>query len=98
MRKVFLGLAVSITFLTLTISAQDDKVARGQYLVEQVARCQDCHTPHLMGSGDIVKSAWLKGATLDFVSRESAAELALEDAGSHFHQHSCGRAGATMEW
>ena len=48
------------------VYAQDDKVARGKYLAEEVARCQDCHTPKLMGTGDLVKSAWLKGATLDF--------------------------------
>lgn len=48
-----------------TLSAQDDKLARGRYLAEQVARCQDCHTPRLL-TGEEVKSAWLKGATLDF--------------------------------
>ena len=67
MRKVYQGLLLSLTVLSVAIFAQDEKVTRGKYLVEEVARCQDCHTPHLMGSGEIVKSAWLKGATLDFV-------------------------------
>ncbi len=61
------GLGACLFVLSLALMGQDDKVARGKYLVEEVARCQDCHTPHLMGSGELVKSAWLKGATLDFV-------------------------------
>lgn len=54
--------------LTAIISygqAQDDKVARGKYLVEEVARCQDCHTPKTE-KGDFIRSQWMKGATLDF--------------------------------
>jgi len=66
--KVVAGLVASLTILSLTIFGQDDKVEHGKYIVEVVARCQDCHTPHLMVTGEIVKSAWLKGATLDFVS------------------------------
>jgi len=68
MRKLFPGLAVGLTILCLPVFGQDEKVARGKYLVEEVARCQDCHTPHLMVSGELVKSAWLKGSTLDFIS------------------------------
>jgi mono/diheme cytochrome c family protein len=68
MRKLLPGLAVSLTVLCLLVFGQDEKVARGKYLVEEVARCQDCHTPHLMVSGELVKSAWLKGSTLDFIS------------------------------
>lgn len=44
---------------------QDDKVAYGKYLVEEVAKCQDCHTPKL-DNGEFDKSKWLKGAVLDF--------------------------------
>jgi mono/diheme cytochrome c family protein len=62
------GLAVSLTILCFQVFGQDEKIARGKYLVEEVAKCQDCHTPHLIVSGEIVKSAWLKGSTLDFVS------------------------------
>ena len=36
---------------------------RGKYLAEQVARCQDCHTPKL-ATGEPDKSKWLKGGTL----------------------------------
>ena len=68
MRKVLPGLAACLAILCLPVFGQDEKVARGKYLVEDVARCQDCHTPHLIVSGELVKSAWMKGATLDFVS------------------------------
>jgi mono/diheme cytochrome c family protein len=45
--------------------AADDKVERGKYLVEEVAKCQECHTPR-NANGTFDKSKWLKGATLDF--------------------------------
>ncbi len=44
----------------------DPKVERGKYLVNEVAKCQDCHTPRMMDTSDLIKSAWLKGAALDF--------------------------------
>jgi len=40
-------------------------VARGKYLVEQVALCGDCHTPR-NDRGEPIKEQWLKGAPLDF--------------------------------
>lgn len=46
-------------------SADSGSVARGKYLVEEIGRCQECHTPRLE-SGELDKSKWLKGATLDF--------------------------------
>jgi mono/diheme cytochrome c family protein len=49
----------------LGYAADDSSVARGKYLVEEVAKCQDCHTPRLeTGAPD--KANWLKGTTLDF--------------------------------
>ena len=47
------------------VMAQQDPVAWGKYLVEEVAKCQDCHTPKLPG-GELDRSKWLKGAVLDF--------------------------------
>ena len=44
--------------------AQADKAARGKYLVEEVARCQECHTPK-SPDGQFNKEKWLKGATLN---------------------------------
>jgi mono/diheme cytochrome c family protein len=46
-----------------TLLAQDGNVQRGKYLVEEVARCQECHSPK-MDSGDFDRSKWLKGAKL----------------------------------
>jgi mono/diheme cytochrome c family protein len=67
MRKPLFGLAAGLSILCLPFFGQDEKVARGKYLVEEVARCQDCHTPHFVGTGELVKGAWMKGATLDYV-------------------------------
>jgi mono/diheme cytochrome c family protein len=44
--------------------AQADKAVRGKYLVEEVARCQECHTPKLP-DGQFNKEKWLKGAVLN---------------------------------
>jgi mono/diheme cytochrome c family protein len=44
--------------------AQTDKAARGKYLVEEVARCQECHTPKLP-DGQFNKEKWLKGGALN---------------------------------
>jgi mono/diheme cytochrome c family protein len=46
------------------LRAGEKEVQYGKYLVEEVAQCQRCHTPKLE-SGDLDKSKWLKGATLD---------------------------------
>lgn len=65
MRK-FLPLMVAGLLITAYgVHAQDDKVARGKYLVEEVGKCQDCHTPK-MDNGDFIKSQWMKGAALTF--------------------------------
>jgi mono/diheme cytochrome c family protein len=45
------------------IAAQDSKLPRGKYLVEEVARCQECHTPRTEAN-EFDRGHWLKGATL----------------------------------
>ena len=55
------GLAVVAT--TLTLFGQDAKIERGKYLVEEVARCQECHTPR-NDAGEFDRAQWMKGATL----------------------------------
>ena len=37
---------------------------RGEYLVNEVAKCGDCHTPKLDGTSD--RTRWLQGAKIDF--------------------------------
>lgn len=49
---------------SVSLQAQDAKVQRGKYLVEQVARCQECHTPKTE-TGEFDKTKWLKGAKLE---------------------------------
>lgn len=50
----------------LAFAADDaDAVARGKYLVNDVAKCQECHTPR-NDKGELDETQWLKGATLDF--------------------------------
>ena len=56
-------IAFSLAFAARGV-AQSDKAARGKYLVEEVARCQECHTPKL-ADGQFDKDKWLKGATLN---------------------------------
>lgn len=43
----------------------EKEIAYGKYLAEEVAKCQDCHTPK-SATGELDKTKWLKGATLDF--------------------------------
>ena len=64
----FLATAVLLVSVpAVLVRAQDAKVQRGRYLVEEVARCQECHTPRTE-SGDFDKTKWLKGAKLDIAA------------------------------
>jgi mono/diheme cytochrome c family protein len=42
---------------------KETRLERGKYLVEEVGRCQECHTPTLE-DGSFDKTKWMKGATL----------------------------------
>jgi mono/diheme cytochrome c family protein len=57
-------LALIIFAAAITLRAQDDKIQRGKYLVEEIGRCQECHTPKT-DAGELDKSKWLKGARLE---------------------------------
>ncbi len=41
------------------------QIAHGKYLVEEVAKCGDCHTPRTE-TGQLDQAHWLQGAMLDF--------------------------------
>lgn len=43
----------------------NELIARGKYLVEQVAKCGDCHSPH-DAQGGVVAGKNLAGTQLDF--------------------------------
>ena len=65
-----------LAFLALSGSAwaADAKtLAYGKYLVEEVGKCQDCHTPRLE-NGLLDKEKWLKGAVLDFAPLNSVKD------------------------
>jgi mono/diheme cytochrome c family protein len=66
---------------------QTDKelLARGEYLVERVAMCGDCHTPRSSG-GEPDQARPLQGATLRFGPSDRAgfAQCAPAIAGMHF--------------
>jgi hypothetical protein len=46
--KVFAGVCLFLSLIVLLAmagSAPPSKLERGKYLVDQVAMCEDCHTP-----------------------------------------------------
>ena len=64
-RKLLAGPAVMFALaVAVTLFGQSPKITRGKYLVEEVTRCQECHTPKT-ADGEFDKSKWLKGATLN---------------------------------
>ena len=66
--RIWFGLAlIVVTFFALKFispaqaeSAADAQITRGQYLVERVGMCADCHTPHTE-KGELDRNAWLRG-------------------------------------
>lgn len=56
-----LALGAATLLLCSPVLSAQDKVARGKYLVEEVGKCQECHTPRLE-TGEFDTSKWLKGA------------------------------------
>jgi mono/diheme cytochrome c family protein len=43
--------------------SRESEIERGRYLVEEVARCAECHTPR-DSNGALDRSAWLRGAPI----------------------------------
>ena len=44
-------------------SSSGDQLARGKYLVEEVAKCAECHTPR-DERGELIKGRWLQGSPI----------------------------------
>ena len=44
-------------------SADKSEIERGRYLVEEVAKCAECHTPR-NSRGELDQHAWLQGAPI----------------------------------
>ena len=67
---VFLPL-VAFVWLSVTSAANrnlnrgsdENEVARGKYLVEEVAKCTECHTPR-DAQGNLLTHEWLRGAPI----------------------------------
>src|SRR6202048_3125059 len=54
----------AITFAQTNSGAgEKGEVERGRYLVEEVAKCAECHTPR-DGRGQLRADAWLRGAPI----------------------------------
>jgi mono/diheme cytochrome c family protein len=52
-------------------------LSRGEYLVENVGMCADCHTPR-NEQGDLDRSRWLQGRKLDFKPPRPTSDWAEE--------------------
>src|SRR5271166_1120922 len=48
-------------------AGNSEQVARGKYIVEDVAMCGTCHTPRLP-DGQLDRSRWLAGAPVPYLS------------------------------
>ena len=46
-----------------TGSPESGEIERGRYLVEEVAKCAECHTPR-NAQGELDRHAWLQGAPI----------------------------------
>jgi mono/diheme cytochrome c family protein len=63
-QRIAIVLSIGGLLLGVSAFAQDGKLQRGKYLVEEVARCQECHTPKT-DAGDLDTAKMLKGAKLN---------------------------------
>ena len=55
-----------VSLMVFQLGAQDkEKIETGRYLVEEVGKCQECHTPRLE-SGELDRTKWLEGSVLNF--------------------------------
>ena len=70
MNLISVGVAGLMAF---SLGAQEKaKVEQGRYLVEEVGKCQECHTPKLE-SGELDRTKWLEGAVIDFAPLKPVA-------------------------
>lgn len=65
-KATLLASALAALIIVSAGRGQDkDKIEYGRYLTEEVAKCQDCHSPRAE-NGQLDRSKWMKGAVLDF--------------------------------
>lgn len=81
-----LALALSLGALTPALAA-DPVLERGQYMVERVGMCSDCHSPRDQ-TGQFIRTAWLGGAPIAVAPKQPIpgwAEYAPQLAGLPGH-------------
>ncbi len=61
----FLWTVGTVALTHLAAQSRQSQVDRGKYLVEEVARCGECHTPR-DAQGELDRSRWLQGAPMWF--------------------------------
>lgn len=68
-KKGLLGIAAAAALVfAVALGAQSgskDQIERGRYLVEEIGKCAECHTPRL-ANGEPDRTQWLQGAPIDF--------------------------------
>jgi mono/diheme cytochrome c family protein len=57
-------------------TSKENEIARGRYLVEEVAKCIDCHTPR-DSNGELDRSRLLQGAPIWILPVQSKAAWAM---------------------
>ena len=62
---VLIGFSLGTAGFTKALPAARRQIARGNYLVNQVAKCGDCHSPH-NARGQVPPGHKLAGGRLDF--------------------------------
>jgi hypothetical protein len=61
----------------LTVASQQAEIARGRYLVEEVAKCPECHTPR-NADGALDHARWLQGGPIWFMPVQSKQRWAMQ--------------------
>src|ERR1700733_12090593 len=59
---------------------RENEIERGRYLVNELARCSDCHTPR-DSNGALGRSAWLQGAPIWVMPAQSKETWAMSAPG-----------------
>jgi mono/diheme cytochrome c family protein len=67
--RLFPGI-LALAFACAPLMQAETTEERGKYLVEEIAKCADCHTP-ATETGEPDRARWLKGAVLPFAPIEA---------------------------
>lgn len=64
--RIFLGSTIALGLGSCLAAASNaSQIARGRYLVQQVALCGDCHSPH-NAQGEVLPGKDMEGSRLNF--------------------------------